>query len=29
MESFIESVDFFKGNNIEDIAQKYGTPLYV
>jgi len=29
MESFIESVDFFKGNNIEEIAKKYGTPLYV
>lgn len=29
MESFIKSVDFFKGNNPEDIVKKYGTPLYV
>ena len=29
MESFIESVDFFKGNNPEEIAEKYGTPVYV
>ncbi len=29
MNSFIESIDFFKGNNPEDIAAKYGTPLYV
>ena len=29
MNSFIESVDFFKGNDIESIAEAYGTPLYV
>ena len=29
MESFIGSVDFFKGNNPEEIAEKYGTPVYV
>ena len=29
MNSYIESVDFFKGNDIEAIASKYGTPLYV
>ena len=29
MNSFIESVDFFKGNDIEKIAKEYGTPLYV
>ena len=29
MNSFIEKVDFFKGNNPEDIAAKYGTPVYV
>ena len=29
MKSFINSVDFFKGNNPEEIAKKYGTPLYV
>lgn len=29
MESYINSVDFFKGNNPEEIAQKFGTPLYV
>ena len=29
MKSFIESVDFFKGNDPEEIAGKYGTPLYV
>lgn len=29
MNSYLESVDFFKGNNPEDIAAKYGTPLYV
>ena len=29
MESFIDSVDFFKGNNPEEIAEKYGTPVYV
>ncbi len=29
MDSYINSVDFFKGNKPEDIAQQYGTPLYV
>ena len=29
MNSFIEKVDFFKGNNPEDIAARYGTPVYV
>lgn len=29
MKSFIESSDFFKGNNPEEIAKQYGTPLYV
>ena len=29
MNSYVESVDFFKGNDIEEIASKYGTPLYV
>ncbi len=29
MKSFIGSVDFFKGNDPEEIAKKYGTPLYV
>ena len=29
MNSYINKVDFFKGNNPEDIAQKYGTPVYV
>lgn len=29
MESFIKESDFFKGNNPEDIAAKYGTPVYV
>lgn len=29
MNSFIEKVDFFKGNDIEKIADEYGTPLYV
>ena len=29
MNSFIEKVDFFKGNSPEDIAAKYGTPVYV
>lgn len=29
MNSYVESVDFFKGNNPEDIAKEYGTPLYV
>lgn len=29
MESYINQVDFFKGNNPEDIVKEYGTPLYV
>ena len=29
MESYIKNSDFFKGNNPEDIAGTYGTPLYV
>ncbi len=29
MNSFIENVDFFKGNNPENLAKEYGTPLYV
>ena len=29
MESFINTVDFFKGNNPEEIVINYGTPLYV
>jgi len=29
MESYINAVDFFKGNNPEDIVKEYGTPLYV
>ncbi len=29
MESYIESVNFFKGNNAEELAATYGTPLYV
>ena len=29
MNSFIEKIDFFKGNNPEDIVKEYGTPLYV
>ncbi len=29
MNSYIESIDFFKGNNPEDIVAKYGTPVYV
>lgn len=29
MNSYINSIDFFKGNNPEDIVKKYGTPLYV
>lgn len=29
MESFIKESNFFKGNNPEDIAAKYGTPVYV
>ncbi|MGN0739265.1 MAG: diaminopimelate decarboxylase [Treponema sp.] len=29
MNSYIDSVDFFKGNNPEKIAGEFGTPLYV
>lgn len=29
MSSYINSIDFFMGNNPEDIVSKYGTPLYV
>jgi len=29
MNSFINAVDFFKGNKPEDIVKEYGTPLYV
>ena len=29
MDSYIEKIDFFKGNDIEKIAEEYGTPLYV
>ena len=29
MNSFIEAVDFFKGNSPEKIAAEYGTPVYV
>lgn len=29
MNSFINSVDFFKGNNPEELVEKYGSPLYV
>lgn len=29
MNSYIEKVDFFKGNSPEEIAKEYGTPLYV
>lgn len=29
MQSYIESSSFFMGNNPEDIAKKYGTPVYV
>lgn len=29
MNSYIDSVDFFKGNNPEKIAAEFGTPLYV
>lgn len=29
MNSYIEAIDFFKGNKPEDIVEKYGTPLYV
>ena len=29
MNSYIDSIDFFKGNNPEDIAEKFQTPVYV
>ena len=29
MNSFIDTVNFFEGNNPEKLAQEYGTPLYV
>lgn len=29
MNSYINEVDFFKGNNPEDIVSQYGTPVYV
>ncbi|MCR5311834.1 MAG: diaminopimelate decarboxylase [Lachnospiraceae bacterium] len=29
MRSYINSTDFFKGNNPEKIAEEYGTPIYV
>ncbi len=29
MNSYIEKVDFFKGNSPEEIAKEFGTPLYV
>jgi len=29
LESYINSTDFFKGNNPESIVKEYGTPLYV
>jgi diaminopimelate decarboxylase len=29
MNSFVDSVNFFEGNNPEKIASEYGTPLYV
>ncbi len=29
MNSYIRETDFFKGNNPEDIARQYGTPVYV
>lgn len=29
MQSYIASSNFFKGNNPEDLAAQYGTPLYV
>ena len=29
MESYINSTDFFKGNNPEEIVKEFGTPLYV
>lgn len=29
MNSYIESCDFFKGNNPEDIVERFGSPVYV
>ncbi len=29
MNSYIEHVDFFKGNDPEELAKEYGTPLYI
>lgn len=29
MNSYINTADFFKGNNPEDIVKEYGTPVYV
>ncbi len=29
MNSYIETSNFFKGNDIEEVAKEYGTPLYV
>ena len=29
MNSYIEAVDFFKGNNPEKVAEEFKTPLYV
>ncbi|MCR5278028.1 MAG: diaminopimelate decarboxylase [Lachnospiraceae bacterium] len=29
MNSYVNSVNFFGGNNPEELAEKYGTPLYV
>ena len=29
MTSFIQEANFFEGNNPENIAAQYGTPLYV
>ncbi len=29
MRSYIEESNFFKGINPEEIAKKYGTPVYV
>ena len=29
MRSYINTTDFFKGNDIEKLAEEYGTPLYV
>ena len=29
MDSYINAVDFFRGNDPEEIVKKYGTPLYL